>query len=639
MLFKTKLILIFTFICSCIHADSLRYNSNNNHGSVGLINMPTARFHDESTTAITLYNGNPDKKFTLTLSPYNWLEASVFYTSIDNVPYGSGFDQDYKDKGFNTKFRLKKEGRYPALAIGFNDFAGTGIYSSEYIVSSYAIDNIDFHLGLGWGLYDGGRFSFNNFLTDLNKDFSTRNYDSESGGRLRTDDFFSGEQIGVFGGISFVNSNKWIFKYEYDSSKVPAKFNIPNRTSNHSFNAEYIYSDNFNFGISFERGDYFGFKFNWKDNSKKFNPTRFKKRTIKSENEYENLRYTLYKNNIGVNKIIRNQEDLYVDITENTYHSKKELTENIERSIAESGISVEEVLITYTTAGLIGSTDEFTENQGNELYINNFEPIYNQSFGFNIRPFLAAREEFFKFALLGEYNSQFIFSRNLFWTNNFKYTFIDNFDGFYAPPVDTYPNQVRSDIKDYLKNFGNRWIIGRSQIDYYKTINKDHHFQFTAGVLEEMFNGYGFEYLWSNSSKNYSLGFEIFDVQKRDYDLRFGTLEYENMTGHFNFYYSNNYLVPFDIHLSYGEYLAGDQGYTIDISRKFPNGVSMGGFFTKTNVTYDQFGEGSFDKGIYFKIPIGQEWFNFLWRPLTKDPGAKLVRKDNLYTFLRKYQN
>ena len=163
MLFKTKLILIFTFICSCIHADSLRYNSNN-HGSVGLINMPTARFHDESTTAITLYNGNPDKKFTLTLSPYNWLEASVFYTSIDNVPYGSGFDQDYKDKGFNTKFRLKKEGRYPALAIGFNDFAGTGIYSSEYIVSSYAIDNIDFHLGLGWGLYDGGRFHLIIFL-------------------------------------------------------------------------------------------------------------------------------------------------------------------------------------------------------------------------------------------------------------------------------------------------------------------------------------------------------------------------------------------------------------------------------------------------------------------------------------------
>ena len=64
MLFKTKLILIFTFICSCIHADSLRYNSNNNHGS-GLINMPTARFHDESTTAITLYNGNPDKGLLL----------------------------------------------------------------------------------------------------------------------------------------------------------------------------------------------------------------------------------------------------------------------------------------------------------------------------------------------------------------------------------------------------------------------------------------------------------------------------------------------------------------------------------------------------------------------------------------------
>ena len=65
----------------------------------------------------------------------------------------------------------------------------------------------------------------------------------------------------------------------------------------------------------------------------------------------------------------------------------------------------------------------------------------------------------------------------------------------------------------------------------------------------------------------------------------------------------------------------------------------MGAFFTKTDVTAEQFGEGSFDKGIYFKIPISGDWFNFKWRPLTKDPGAKLIRKDNLYHYLRKYKN
>ena len=57
-----------------------------------------------------------------------------FYTSIQNKPYPGYEYQSYKDKGFNFKVRLKKEGVLPALAVGFNDFAGTGLYSSEYIV-------------------------------------------------------------------------------------------------------------------------------------------------------------------------------------------------------------------------------------------------------------------------------------------------------------------------------------------------------------------------------------------------------------------------------------------------------------------------------------------------------------------------
>ena len=60
-------------------------------------------------------------------------------------------DQTLKDKGFNLKFRLKEQDNFPAIAIGLMDFAGTGYYSSEYIVSSYAINNVDMHFGIGWG--------------------------------------------------------------------------------------------------------------------------------------------------------------------------------------------------------------------------------------------------------------------------------------------------------------------------------------------------------------------------------------------------------------------------------------------------------------------------------------------------------
>ena len=99
------------------------------------------------------------------------------------------------------------------------------------------------------------------------------------------------------------------------------------------------------------------------------------------------------------------------------------------------------------------------------------------------------------------------------------------------------------------------------------------------------------------------------------------------MTGHFNLYYKNDLFFPVDIHLSYGEYLAGDIGYTFDLSRKFNNGVTMGAFFTKTDVTSEQFGEGSFDKGVYFSIPLSNELFSFVWKPLTKIQAQNLLEK------------
>ena len=67
---------------------------------------------------------------------------------------------------------------------------------------------------------------------------------------------------------------------------------------------------------------------------------------------------------------------------------------------------------------------------------------------------------------------------------------------------------------------------------------------FTGGILEEMFSGYGFEYLYFQYDKNYAFGFELFDVVKRDHEMRLGTLDYKNVVGSINFYH-RNYLNTF----------------------------------------------------------------------------------------------
>ena len=153
-----------------------------------------------------------------------------------------------------------------------------------------------------------------------------------------------------------------------------------------------------------------------------------------------------------------------------------------------------------------------------------------------------------------------------------------------------------------------------------------------------MFNGIGFEYLYFKQNTNYAIGIEVFDVIKRDYKMRLGTLDYKNITGSLNFYYRNYRTIPFDAKISYGEYLAGDEGVTIEFSRSFLNGAKFGVFASFTDVSSAQFGEGSFDKGVFFNIPVFGNFINYSWRPLTKDPGARLIRKHTLHDLLIKFR-
>ena len=199
------------FFISLVHGDSYKYNLYNNSGVVGLINIPTARSFDEGTHGITLYDGTPDQKVTLSSNPYEWLEASFFYSNIQGLPY-PGFEyQDYKDKGFNLKIKLKKEDTWPAIAIGFNDFAGTGFYTSEYIVSSYGIKNLDLHFGLGFGSLNDTGSKFNNPFTYLHESFETRGGETEGclGGCFNYSQYFSGKKHLPF--TDFLINSKTIF--------------------------------------------------------------------------------------------------------------------------------------------------------------------------------------------------------------------------------------------------------------------------------------------------------------------------------------------------------------------------------------------------------------------------------------------
>ncbi|MCB1314020.1 MAG: YjbH domain-containing protein, partial [Sedimentitalea sp.] len=90
-----------------------------------------------------------------------WLSASFRYSGIQNLNlYGY---EDFYDRSFDVRLRLLKERpRFPEITLGLQDFAGTGVFSSEYLVATKTFQtpafgsltapgNLKLTAGLGWG--------------------------------------------------------------------------------------------------------------------------------------------------------------------------------------------------------------------------------------------------------------------------------------------------------------------------------------------------------------------------------------------------------------------------------------------------------------------------------------------------------
>jgi hypothetical protein len=629
---------------SIYSSDSYKFNLYNNYGIVGTIHTPSARTFEEGVHGLTLYKGTPNQTVTLSASPFDWLEASFFYTNITDRPYCYDFTsefclQDFKDKGFNVKTRLKEQGVFPAIAIGLNDFAGTGLYSSEYIVGSYGINRTDFHFGIGFGLLNGSDLRFKNPFGYLSDKFYDRPDDfAAKGGSFQPSRYFSGETASPFFGVSHALNNKLLLKAEYDSSVRPGlvPFRIPK--NDFSFGIDYLINNSFSIGVSYERGDYASFKFVYKNNPvqtyQKSEYARGERR--EGDNKYTQLISNLEENGIGVKKLTRSAGSIGLQLTQVIHPNLQVVEQIIAQASRDAGIT-EDIKKDIEIANLLAVSEI------DDAYRINSQTIYERKSGRKVntntrlqfRPFLASREEFFKGALMVENDTEFVIRENLFFNTNLKYSLWDNFDDLFLPPVDSFPAQVRSDVKQYLNKMNDGGILlGRAQLDYHLTPKKNHHIMMSAGIFEDMFSGEGMEYLYFKPNTNYALGIDVFKVRKRDYSWRFGHLDYENTVATANFYYRNYGTIPFDMRVSAGEYLAGDVGYTLELSRSFYNGVQFGVFATFTDVTAEQFGEGSFDKGVFFNIPIYGNLLNYTWRPLTKDPGAKLNRRNTLYDLL-----
>src|SRR6056297_665756 len=135
----------------------------NSYGYPGLIDMPAATSRPDGELALTVSSFAGQTRNTLTFQGLPRLSGSFRYSVLDNLA-GGGEDTLY-DRSFSLHYRFADETAWrPALAVGLNDFLGTGIYSSEYIVATKTLgDSVRLTGGIGWGRL-GGAGGFTNPL-------------------------------------------------------------------------------------------------------------------------------------------------------------------------------------------------------------------------------------------------------------------------------------------------------------------------------------------------------------------------------------------------------------------------------------------------------------------------------------------
>ena len=683
-------------IPSILYADLTDYiypstsPSYSNYGTTGLIQMPSARFQSEGTLGINWSNSDPYLRGTIIAYPFSWLEAAYSYIDINNASYSNDIafsgDQTYKDKGFDVKLRLIKETDYlPAVALSIRDLAGTNNFEAEALVLSKFYKNLDFTVGLGWGDLSHG--SYRNPLSKIDRSFNTRNYAEDGqGGEFSPERYFSGP-VGLFAGLEIYlpNTKGLRIKLEYDSTNyLDEAFGIGKEAATFAFKKVIDTESRLNFGLiypvtknlflqaGYMKGNTFTFSASYAVN---YSSRKVVKKSsdppipvenasiVKKVNTKEDLYYyralltNLRDRGIALQKASVQDNTLSIKYAQSKFGSHTRAAGRTARVLDEispdyvnkfkllnvnGGMSMFGMTIDRASFNKNTSTKNFNLAKRNisldSINADKMDFKYNPETPFpahfyylepTMRTQIGGPDGFFFGDIRLKLDTESLFRDNLTLLTSSSIGLINNMENLKLASDSIIPH-VRTDIVSYLRE-SEGFQIDRVQLNSFHNLSNNIYAKVSAGILEEMFGGIGGEVLYRPFNKNYGIGAELWRVQQRDYNMLFDFIDYKTTTGHINlFFLEPKSKVYFT--LRGGKFLAGDSGLNFDFARRFDSGLSMGVFFSLTDISKREFGEGSFDKGFYFNIPLdifGNEYkkkqFSWGLKPLTRD-GAAFLR-------------
>lgn len=652
----------------------------NDWGEAGLLQTPTARMRNAGDFSFTLSHVYPYTHGNVFVQPLDWLEVGFRYTDISNRLYGpvslSG-NQSYKDKSLDAKGSLLRESAYvPELAVGIRDIAGTGLFSGEYVVSSKRTGPLDWSLGLGWG-YMAGRADLGNPLGLISPGFNTRKTALVGqGGNFAFGTYFRGPTA-MFGGVQY--QTPWdplLLKLEYEGNNYqhePFDNNLP-KSSPWNFGAVYQISPSVDLSAGLERGNTAMFSItlhsrldrlsmpklsdpapvpilpifpvaapDWGKTSRDImQQTGWHVRSIKQHGS--ELRIAVDDPNVPYwrNRLDRAVAVLHRDapasITRYTFiyfeQGMKVAEHKVNRYVWVKQ-KTQPVPPSEQRKAVVALAPEKTVSPVQQLPLYSDPlPAFESSLGMNFNYFLGGPNGFLLYQIAPIERAKLRLNRNTWIDGDVQLDVLDNFNKFTYDAPSNLP-RVRTYLREYMTT--SKVTMPNLQITHVDKLGDNQYYSLYGGYLEQMFGGVGAEWLYRPFASSVAVGVDVNEVKQRDFAQDFGFRNYSVLTGHATVYWDTGWN-NIRANLSAGRYLAGDVGVTVQMSRVFDNGVSVGAYFTKTNVSAQQFGEGSSDKGLFISIPFdalltksSNTYGNFLWEPLLRDGGAKLARAVTLY--------
>lgn len=685
----TRIFAALSAVCG-LWASPVLSQTLSTYGTPGLVDMPTAEVLNDGDVALTasVFDGALRTTFTFQVLPRVY--GSFRYSVVDDF---SGPGADLYDRSFDFHYQILDEARDGfGLAIGLRDFGGTGIYQGEYLVATKTLGNrLKLTSGMGWGRL-AQRGSFTNPLGVIDERFETRPPafgPGNLGGQFSASSWFRGPAA-IFAGAEYQMNDRLSFQLEYSTDAYNTE---RARGSLIEINTPFNVGMNYRFGNgSSLRGYVIGGAQVGIQYSYVFNPAqpRFPGGLDKAplpipprnqailasvdlsepaaRAQAERLLARLMSDEgMELQALSVQGNQVTARIENRRWNQNAQAVGRAARAMANAlPANIDVFTITFQSGGVPISSVTLARSDLEELQTD-FDgawrslaraeivdaPLTGRSdelpgvfpnFEYGIGPYSAF--SFFdpdspiRYEFGVEFTGTYEVSPGLSLSGTFRQPVVGNIADATRQSNSVLP-RVRTDVVLYAQQSDLQ--MNDLTAEYMFRPGKDLFGRVTAGYLESMFGGLSAEVLWYPIDSRLALGAEINYARQRDFDMLFGFQDYDVITGHASAYYDlgNGFRTQLDV----GRYLAGDWGATFTLDREFNNGVKIGGFFTLTDVSPEEFGEGSFDKGIRIEIPFSwltgqpsQDNFTQVIRPVLRDGGARLNVQNRLYGVTRDYR-